>query len=200
MENKVRLITAILVPSLLFVLFTASYQNYLPQKSVIELLDHYKSLQYNSTEIPIRLSTTSAVETVFLNKLLPLMNYKVLSSDVEGDQATVTVEISNINLDVILEDYESTIPEETLKPVDDQPKDEMAFIIDDYDISLLVNLIDDPNIQKEYMTQEVKLNLSKQNGQWIPEDSDEFFKAMLGYESESIHLNHLTREVIDFEE
>ena len=200
MENKVRLITAILVPSLLFVLFTASYQNYLPQKSVIELLDHYKSLQYNSTEIPIRLSTTSAVETVFLNKLLPLMNYKVLSSDVEGDQATVTVEISNINLDVILEDYESTIHEETLKPVDDQPKDEMAFIIDDYDISLLVNLIDDPNIQKEYMTQEVKLNLSKQNGQWIPEDSDEFFKAMLGYESESIHLNHLTREVIDFEE
>lgn len=200
MENKVRLITAILVPSLLFVLFTASYQNYLPQKSVIELLDHYKSLQYNSTEIPIRLSTTSAVETVFLNKLLPLMNYKVLSSDVEGDQATVTVEISNINLDVILEDYESTIPEETLKPVDDQPKDEMAFIIDDYDISLLVNLIDDPNIQKEYMTQEIKLNLSKQNGQWIPEDSDEFFKAMLGYESESIHLNHLTREVIDFEE
>lgn len=200
MENKVRLITAILVPSLLFVLFTASYQNYLPQKSVVEILDHYKSLQYNSTEIPIRLSTTSAVETVFLNKLLPLMNYKVLSSDVEGNQATVTIEISNINLDVIVEDYESTILEQTLKSADDQPKDEMAFVIDDYDISLLVNLIDDPNIQKEYITHEVKLNLSKQNGQWIPEDSDEFFKAMLGYESESIHLNYLTREVIEFEE
>lgn len=42
------------------------------------------------------------------------------------------------------------------------------------------------------MTHEVKLNLSKQNGQWIPEDSDEFFKAMLGSESESIHLNYLT--------
>ena len=200
MENKVRLITAILVPSLLFVLFTASYQNYLPQKSVVEILDHYKSLQYNSTEIPIRLSTTSAIETVFLNKLLPLMNYKVLSSDVEGNQATVTIEISNINLDVIVEDYESTILEQTLKSADDQPKDEMAFVIDDYDISLLVNLIDDPNIQKEYITHEVKLNLSKQNGQWIPEDSDEFFKAMLGYESESIHLNYLTREVIEFEE
>lgn len=200
MENKVRLITAILVPSLLFVLFTASYQNYLPQKSVVELLDHYKSLQYNSTEIPIRLSTTSAVETVFLNKLLPLMNYKVLSSDVEWDQATVTVEISNINLDVILENYESTILEQTLKPVDDELTDEMAFVIDDYDISLLVNLIDDPNIQKEYVTHEVKLNLSKQNGRWIPEDSDEFFKAMLGYESESINLNHLTREVIEFKE
>ena len=200
MENKVRLITAILVPSLLFVLFTASYQNYLPQKSVVEILDHYKSLQYNSTEIPIRLSTTSAVETVFLNKLLPLMNYKVLSSDVEGNQATVTIEISNINLDVIVEDYESTILEQTLKSADDQPKDEMAFVIDDYDISLLVNLIDDPNIQKEYITHEVKLNLSKQNGQWIPEDSDEFFKAMLGYESESIHLHYLTREVIEFEE
>ena len=200
MENKVRLITAILVPSLLFVLFIASYQNYLPQKSVVELLDHYKSLQYNSTEIPIRLSTTSAIETVFLNKLLPLMNYKVLSSDVEGNQATVTIEISNINLDVIVEDYKSTILEQTLKSADDQPKDEMAFVIDDYDISLLVNLIDDPNIQKEYITHEVKLNLSKQNGQWIPEDSDEFFKAMLGYESESIHLNYLTREVIEFEE
>lgn len=200
MENKVRLITAILVPSLLFVLFTASYQNYLPQKSVVELLDHYKSLQYNSTEIPIRLSTTSAVETVFLNKLLPLMNYKVLSSDVEWDQATVTVEISNINLDVILENYESTILEQTLKPVDDELTDEMAFVIDDYDISLLVNLIDNPNIQKEYVTHEVKLNLSKQNGRWIPEDSDEFFKAMLGYESESINLNHLTREVIEFKE
>ena len=200
MENKVRLITAILVPSLLFVLFTASYQNYLPQKSVVEILDHYKSLQYNSTEIPIRLSTTSAIETVFLNKLLPLMNYKVLSSDVEGNQATVTIEISNINLDVIVEDYKSTILEQTLKSADDQPKDEMAFVIEDYDISLLVNLIDDPNIQKEYITHEVKLNLSKQNGQWIPEDSDEFFKAMLGYESESIHLNYLTREVIEFEE
>ena len=61
-ENKVRTVAAIIIPVFLFVLFTASYQRYLPQKSVVELLDHYKSLQYDNEDIAIRLSTTSSVE------------------------------------------------------------------------------------------------------------------------------------------
>ena len=40
-ENKVRTVAAIIIPVFLFVLFTASYQRYLPQKSVVELRDHY---------------------------------------------------------------------------------------------------------------------------------------------------------------
>lgn len=197
MERKVRLITAILVPSLLFVLFTTSYQHYLPQKSVIEVLDHYKSLQYNSTEIPIRLSTTSSVETVFLNKVLPMMTYKVIGSDIEGDEAVVTIQISNVNLDHLLDEYKLTTVEQTLKAIDESNDEKLATMIDDYDISLIVNLIDNPQIKKEYTTHEINLKLCKINGQWVPENSDEFFKAMLGYESESLNLNHLTREVME---
>ena len=47
MEKKVRLICAIIVPAVLFVLFTTTYQNYLPQRNVMELLDNYKSLHYD---------------------------------------------------------------------------------------------------------------------------------------------------------
>ena len=35
MEKKVRLISAIIVPAVLFVLFTTTYQNYLPQRNVM---------------------------------------------------------------------------------------------------------------------------------------------------------------------
>ena len=48
---------------------------------------------------PFVLSTTSSVETVFLNKVLPTMHYKVLESNVTDDQATVKVQISNVNLE-----------------------------------------------------------------------------------------------------
>ncbi|MTL37893.1 hypothetical protein GMA24_09305, partial [Turicibacter sanguinis] len=145
MENKVRTVAAIIIPVFLFVLFTASYQRYLPQKSVVELLDHYKSLQYDNEDIAIRLSTTSSVETVFLNKVLPTMHYKVLESNVTDDQATVKVQISNVNLDMMLEDYEAGLVEQTIKPVIDEELTSVGSKIDDFEISVLVNLIDNPD-------------------------------------------------------
>lgn len=195
MERKVRTVFAIIIPALLFVLFTASYQKYLPQKSVAELLDHYKSLQYDNEDIAIRLSTTSSVETVFLNKVLPTMHYKVLDSNISENSATVKVQISNINLDMMLADYEAGLVEQTIKPVMDEELKEVGSKIDDFEISLLVNLIDNPEIQKRYTTHELELKLNKVDGVWVLEDSDELFKAMFGYDSEEISLDHLIREV-----
>ena len=194
-ENKVRTVAAIIIPVFLFVLFTASYQRYLPQKSVVELLDHYKSLQYDNEDIAIRLSTTSSVETVFLNKVLPTMHYKVLESNVTDDQATVKVQISNVNLDMMLEDYEAGLVEQTIKPVIDEELTSVGSKIDDFEISVLVNLIDNPDIKKQYVTRELELNLTKVDGNWVLEDNDELFKAMLGYDSDEISLKHLNREV-----
>ena len=166
-ENKVRTVAAIIIPVFLFVLFTASYQRYLPQKSVVELLDHYKSLQYDNEDIAIRLSTTSSVETVFLNKVLPTMHYKVLESNVTDDQATVKVQISNVNLDMMLEDYEAGLVEQTIKPVIDEELTSVGSKIDDFEISVLVNLIDNPDIKKQYVTRELELNLTKVDGNWV---------------------------------
>ena len=194
-ENKVRTVAAIIIPVFLFVLFTASYQRYLPQKSVVELLDHYKSLQYDNEDIAIRLSTTSSVETVFLNKVLPTMHYKVLESNVTDDQATVKVQISNVNLDMMLEDYEAGLVEQTIKPVIDEELTSVGSKIDDFEISVLVNLIDNPDIKKQYVTRELELNLTKVDGNWVLEDNDELFKTMLGYDSDEISLQHLNREV-----
>ncbi|MBQ8993622.1 MAG: hypothetical protein IJ085_05810, partial [Turicibacter sp.] len=75
MEKTIRLISSVIIPALLFVLFTVSYKQYLPQRNVIELLDNYKSLQYDTENVAIRLSTDSSVETVLLNKVLPSMSY-----------------------------------------------------------------------------------------------------------------------------
>ena len=139
MEKKVRLISAIIVPAVLFVLFTTTYQNYLPQRNVMELLDNYKSLHYDSENVAIRLSTDSSVETVLLNKVLPNMNYKILESHIDGDTAIVSLQISNINLDHMLNDYQASLVKQTLKPVQDQNLQSTAQI-DDFEISLLVNL------------------------------------------------------------
>lgn len=160
MEKKVRLFSAIIVPALLFVLFTVGYQSYLPQQNVIELLDQYKSLQYDSENVAIRLETDSSVETVFLNKILSTMDYKILESHVEGDNATVSLQISNINLDDMLNNYEASLVEQTIKSVENQNTEAVSHI-DDFEISLLVNLIDDPDIKKEYVSQEIDLNLHK---------------------------------------
>lgn len=194
MEKKIRLISSIIVPALLFVLFTTSYQNYLPQKSVMELLEHYKSLQYNSENVAIRLSTDSSVETVLLNKVLPNMNYKILDSQIDGDSAIVSLEISNINLDHMLNDYQTSLIEPTLESNQDEAL-QATSQIDDFEISLLVNLIDDPSIKKEYVTQDIKLSLHKQEGNWVLEDNEAFFKAMMGYQSDEITFEHLSREV-----
>ena len=106
MEKKIRLASSIIVPTLLFVLFTVSYQNYRPQESVKELLEDYKNLQYNTDDVAVKLTTDSAVETVLLNKVLPNMNYKVLQSQIDDDKAIVTLEVSNVNLDHMLQHYE----------------------------------------------------------------------------------------------
>ena len=188
-------IAAIIIAVFLFVLYTASYQRYLPHKSVEQFLDHYKSLQYVSEYIAIRLSTTSSVETVFLNKVLPTMHYKVLESNVTDDQATVKVQISNVNLDMMLEDYEAGLVEQTIKPVIDEELTSVGSKIDDFEISVLVNLIDNPDIKKQYVTRELELNLTKVDDNWVLEDNDELFKAMLGYDSDEISLQHFNREV-----
>ena len=194
MEKIIRLISSVIVPGLLFVLFTVSYQQYLPQRNVIELLDHYKSLQYDTDNVAIRLSTDSTLETVLLNKVLPNMSYKVLDSQVDGDTAIVSLQISNINLDNILSDYQASLVEQTLKPIEDE-NSQSTSTIDDFEISLLVNLIDDPSIKKEYVSQEIELNLHKQEDNWVVEDSEAFFKAIMGYQSDEIAFEHLSREV-----
>ena len=189
-----RLISAIIVPAVLFVLFTTTYQNYLPQRNVMELLDNYKSLHYDSENVAIRLSTDSSVETVLLNKVLPNMNYKILESHIDGDTAIVSLQISNINLDHMLNDYQASLVTQTLKPVQDQNLQSTAQI-DDFEISLLVNLIDDPSIKKEYVSQDIELTLHKQDGIWVLEDNEAFFKAVMGYQSDEITFEHLLREV-----
>ena len=194
MEKKVRLISAIIVPAVLFVLFTTTYQNYLPQRNVMELLDNYKSLHYDSENVAIRLSTDSSVETVLLNKVLPNMNYKILESHIDGDTAIVSLQISNINLDHMLNDYQASLVKQTLKPVQDQNLQSTAQI-DDFEISLLVNLIDDPSIKKEYVSQDIELTLHKQDGIRVLEDNEAFFKAVMGYQSDEITFEHLLREV-----
>lgn len=194
MEKKVRLISAIIVPAVLLVLFTTTYQNYLPQRNVMELLDNYKSLHYDSENVAIRLSTDSSVETVLLNKVLPNMNYKILESHIDGDTAIVSLQISNINLDHMLNDYQASLVKQTLKPVQDQNLQSTAQI-DDFEISLLVNLIDDPSIKKEYVSQDIELTLHKQDGIWVLEDNEAFFKAVMGYQSDEITFEHLLREV-----
>ena len=151
MEKTIRLISSVIIPALLFVLFTVSYKQYLPQRNVIELLDNYKSLQYDTENVAIRLSTNSPVETILLNKVLPSMSYKVLDSHVDGDTAIVSLQISNINLDDMLNDYQASLVEQTLKPIEDESS-QSASTIDDFEISLLVNLIDDPSIKKEYVS------------------------------------------------
>lgn len=188
MEKKVRLISAIIVPAVLFVLFTTTYQNYLPQRNVMELLDNYKSLHYDSENVAIRLSTDSSVETVLLNKVLPNMNYKILESHIDGDTAIVSLQISNINLDHMLNDYQASLVKQTLKPVQDQNLQSTAQI-DDFEISLLVNLIDDPSIKKEYVSQDIELTLHKQDGIWVLEDNEAFLKRLWGINLMRLHSN-----------
>ena len=194
MEKTIRLISSVIIPALLFVLFTVSYKQYLPQRNVIELLDNYKSLQYDTENVAIRLSTDSTLETVLLNKVLPSMSYKVLDSHVDGNTAIVSLQISNINLDDMLNDYQASLVKQTLRPIEDESL-QSASTIDDFEISLLVNLIDDPSIKKEYVSQEIELNLHKQEDNWVVEDSEAFFKAIMGYQSDEITFEHLSREV-----
>lgn len=193
MEKKIRLASSIIVPTLLFVLFTVSYQNYRPQESVKELLEDYKNLQYNTDDVAVKLTTNSAVETVLLNKVLPNMNYKVLQSQIDDDKATVTLEVSNVNLDHMLQHYESNVVEQTIKPIEDDVL-EASDHIDDLEVSLLVNLIDNPDIQKDYITQQIEVTLHKQGSDWVLEDSDELFKAVIGSQSDVISFEHLVRE------
>ena len=194
MEKTIRLISSVIIPALLFVLFTVSYKQYLPQRNVIELLDNYKSLQYDTENVAIRLSTNSSVETILLNKVLPSMSYKVLDSHVDGNTAIVSLQISNINLDDMLIDYQASLVKQTFMPIEDE-RLQSASTIDDFEISLLVNLIDDPSIKKEYVSQEIELNLHKQEENWVVEDSEAFFKAIMGYQSDEITFEHLSREV-----
>lgn len=192
-EKKIRLASSIIVPTLLFVLFTVSYQNYRPQESVKELLEDYKNLQYNTDDVAVKLTTDSAVETVLLNKVLPNMNYKVLQSQIDDDKAIVTLEVSNVNLDHMLQHYESNVVEQTIKPIEDDVLEASAHI-DDLEVSLLVNLIDNPDIQKDYITQQIEVTLHKQGSDWVLEDSDELFKAVIGSQSDVISFEHLVRE------
>lgn len=195
MEGKVRTVISIVIPVFLFILFTASYQRYLPEKSVVELLDHYKSLQYNSEDISIRLSTTSDLETIFLNKVLPTMHYKVLDSQVTDDSAVVKVQISNINLDLMLQDYEAGLFSHNTESNTQEQTQEVDATINNFELDVLVQLLDNPEIKKQYLTQELELKLKKIDDNWVLEDDEIFFKAMLGYESEAISLDYLQYEL-----
>ena len=59
---------------------------------------------------------------------------------------------------------------------------------------MLVNLIDNPDIQKDYITQQIEVTLHKQGSDWVLEDSDELFKAVIGSQSDVISFEHLVRE------
>ncbi|MDE5977628.1 MAG: hypothetical protein K2G70_04075 [Turicibacter sp.] len=193
MGNKIRLFSAVAIPLCLFTFFMTSYQNYLPSQRVIDVLDHYQSLQYNSEDISMRLLTDSSVETVLINKMLPSMTYKILDTEVTDNEAKISVQISNINLDHVLETYQANLVEQTIQSISDEAVQANSQI-DDYEVGLLVNLIDDPSIGKDYITQEVNLTLHKENGVWVLEENEAFFKAVMGYQSDEINFSHLVVE------
>ena len=93
----------------------------------------------------------------------------------------------------MLQHYESNVVEQTIKPIEDDVLEASAHI-DDLEVSLLVNLIDNPDIQKDYITQQIEVTLHKQGSDWVLEDSDELFKAVIGSQSDVISFEHLVRE------
>lgn len=66
------------------------------------------------------------------------MTHKVIGSDIEGDKAVVTIQMSNVNFDHLLDEYKLATVEQILKAIGESNDTR----IDDYDISLIVNLID----------------------------------------------------------
>ena len=109
------------------------------------------------------------------------------------DRAVVKVEISNINLDLMLQDYEAGLIEQTIEPIIEETQ-EVDAKINNFEIILLLRLLDNPEIKKQYITQQLELKLKKIDDTWVLEDDETLFKAMLGYESEEISLNYLEYE------
>lgn len=90
------------------------------------------------------------------------MTHKVIGSDIEGDKAVVTIQMSNVNFDHLLDEYKLATVEQILKAIGESNDTR----IDDYDISLIVNLIDTLPIKQEYTIHELNLKLCKINSQW----------------------------------
>lgn len=44
------------------------------------------------------------------------------------------------------------------------------------------------------MTQQIEVTLHKQGNDWVLEDSDELFRAVIGSQSDEISFEHLIRE------
>lgn len=109
--------------------------------------------------------------------MLKNLNYKVVSSSESGDQATIVAEISNMDLAIVLRNYFSQAMEFAMRNAfsnEEISEEELTQQMEDMMVELL------KAEDNEMVTTTVEVTLTKVDGNWTIDASDELLDAVFG--------------------
>lgn len=155
-----------------------------PEQAVKKALNAIRDLDTSTMEkyFPYKDLMDSEVEELgddeeYVKLLFRHLSYKVIAGSVNGDRATVKVDITNIDLDAVMAEYFRQSLEFAFSDANSgSPLSEEEA--EKFYEQLLVNLLkkDDP----ELTTSTVVIALKKNGASWTIEIDDEFRDAILG--------------------
>ena len=126
--------------------------------------------------------TSAAESEEMLKVILEQFDYKIISSSEDGDSATVTAEITNIDMKSILADFVSEAFALAFSGLDEETMDKQM----DHKFTELLNRNDN-----ETVTSTVDIKLTKAENSWKVDMSDELADAIFGgMISAAENMNH----------
>ena len=177
MKKKIYLPIALIMLILIFTFINYSIKS--PSKVVDTYFQNIKSgtsnvitlSMFSSIDSLSSDSDTKKVTDSLINSLSKL-DIEVLDESITGDSATVTVEAKGLSLYTTLNEvYDSLKAEEFLKKLQAMTEDESET----YFTSLLLENISNSQIEERT----VNLNLTKVNGKWQLDETDESLQEVL---------------------
>lgn len=152
-----------------------------PDEVVSEELDAIKNLDEATMEELFNVedagekTAEKSMEDKITEILFNNMDYKIISSSTDGDTAIVKTEIINFDMKVLMQQYTTNIiemaKENAEKEMTEEEEDKM---IDD----ALIELLSKKDNKK--ITKTIDIKLKKEDGNWIMQDDEMFYDALLG--------------------
>lgn len=132
-----------------------------------------------TNEMGLNTDDSTKEEKEMLKLFFDKLSYKILDTKVDGDTATIKTEISNIDFSIVMGNYftkilEISMSNATAKEGEQLSEEDLKKKSED----ILVEMLSASDV--EIMTKEMEVQLTKVDGEWKIQSTDELLDAITG--------------------
>lgn len=159
-----------------------------PKMVVSHILDEILTLNYEQFD-PEGFSKMPTYKKNLIDEFLKTDSYEVKEVSVKKDTALVTVSLTHIDVKTLMENHQDLVLENVFKNLSSSFVDLISGGEEKFAINAVLKLLQDESLVKPTEDTVVNINLTKENGRWIPKFDEELIMTLFENKDWAMPLN-----------